>query len=62
LKFSELERLLKKNGFKLEKKNGSKRFYHKPGYDKVIQIDYHASKEVPTGTCLATLKAAGIRQ
>ena len=30
--------------------------------DKLIRIDYHGSKEVPTGTCEAILKAAGLKQ
>jgi len=35
---------------------------HKPGLDKLIRVDYHGSKEVPTGTCHAILKAAGIKR
>jgi predicted RNA binding protein YcfA (HicA-like mRNA interferase family) len=37
------------------------RYYRKPALDKVIRVDYHASKEVPTGTCHAILKAAGLK-
>jgi predicted RNA binding protein YcfA (HicA-like mRNA interferase family) len=40
---------------------GSVRYYRRPGLDKVIRVDYHASKEVPTGTCQAILKAAGLK-
>jgi len=32
----------------------------KPGWDRIIRLDYHGSKEVPTGTCHHILKAAGI--
>ena len=61
MKFSELVRLIGKNGFKIVKEKGSIRYYGKPGWDKLIRIDYHGSKEVPTGTCRSILKAAGIK-
>ncbi len=62
MKFSELVRLLEKNGFKIIKEKGSIRYYGKPGSEKLIRIDYHGSKEVPTGTCYAILKAAGLKK
>jgi len=61
LKFSELVKLLEKHGFVIVKQKGSVRYYHKAGWDKLIRVDYHGSKEVPTGTCHAVLKAAGIK-
>ncbi len=60
MKFSELVRLLERNGFKLVKEKGAIRYYSKPGIDRLIRIDYHGTKEVPTGTCQAILKAAGL--
>ena len=62
MKFSEIVRLLEKNGFRLIKEKGSIRYYSKPGHDKLIRVDYHGSKEIPTGTCKAILKAAGIKE
>ena len=62
MEFSELVRLLEANGFSLVKEKGSIRYYGKSGWDNLVRIDYHGSKEVPTGTCLAILKAAGIRR
>ena len=62
MKFSELVRLLKQNGFKIVKEKGSIRYYGKPGWDKLIRLDYHGPKEVPTGTYHAILKAAGIKK
>ena len=62
MKFSELVRLLEKNGFKIVKEKGSIRYYGKPGWEKLIRIDYHGSKEVPKGTFHAILKAAGIEK
>ncbi len=61
MKFSELVRLLEQNGFKIVKEKGSIRYYAKTGWDKLIRVDYHGSKEVPTGTCHSILKATGIK-
>ena len=61
MKFSELVRLLENNGFKIVKEKGSIRYYAKPGWEKLIRVDYHGLKEVPTGTCHSILKAAGIK-
>jgi predicted RNA binding protein YcfA (HicA-like mRNA interferase family)/predicted RNase H-like HicB family nuclease len=58
MKFSELVRLLEQNGFKLIREKGSIRYYAKPGVDRLIRVDYHGAKEIPTGTCNAILKAA----
>lgn len=60
--FSELVRLLAQNGFKLVKEKGSIRYYRKDGLDRLVRIDYHGSKEIPTGTCNAILKAAGLKK
>ncbi|MBI1817045.1 MAG: type II toxin-antitoxin system HicA family toxin [Deltaproteobacteria bacterium] len=62
MKFSELVRLLEQHGFRLLREKGSIRYYAKPGLTGLVRIDYHGAKEVPTGTCAAILKAAGITQ
>ena len=62
MKFSELVRLLEGNEFRVVKEKGSIRYYGKSGWDKLIRVDYHGSKEVPTGTCSAILKAAGLKE
>mgnify|MGYP001608522094 FL=1 len=62
MKFSELVRLLEEHGFRIVKEKGSIRYYGKPGCDRLIRVDYHGTKEVPTGTCHAILKAAGIKK
>ena len=61
MKFSELVRFLERNGFEIVKEKGSIRYYGKVGCDKLIRIDCHGSKEIPTGTCNAILKAAEIK-
>lgn len=60
MKFSELVRLLEDNGFALVRQKGAVRFYGKTGWPRLIRVDYHGPKEVPTGTCHAILKAAGV--
>ena len=62
MKFSELVRLLERTGFEVVKEKGSIRYYSKPGVDRLIRVDYHGSREVPTGTCNAILKAAGLKR
>jgi predicted RNA binding protein YcfA (HicA-like mRNA interferase family) len=61
MKVSELVRLLEENGFSIVKEKGSIRYYGKPGWPRLIRVDFHGSKEVPTGTCHSILKAAGLR-
>ncbi len=60
MRFSELVKLLERNGFEIIREKGSIRYFGKTGLDKLIRIDYHGSKEVPSGTCDAVLKAAGL--
>jgi predicted RNA binding protein YcfA (HicA-like mRNA interferase family) len=61
VKFSELVRFLEHNGFEIVKEKGSIRYYGKDGWNKLIRVDYHGSKEIPTGTYDAILKAAGLK-
>jgi predicted RNA binding protein YcfA (HicA-like mRNA interferase family) len=55
-----LVRLLESHGFQVVKEKGSIRYYAKPGWDRLVRLDYHGNKEVPTGTCHAILKSAGV--
>lgn len=61
MKFSELVMLLEKHGFKIVKEKGSIRYYAKPGWSHLIRVDFHGSKEAPSGTCHSILKAAGLK-
>lgn len=61
LKFNELVKILERNGYRIIKEKGSIRYYSKSGQEKLIRIDYHGSKEVPTGTCNFILKSAGLK-
>ncbi len=60
--FNELVSLLEQNGFKIVREKGSIRYYARAGLDKLVRVDYHGFREVPTGTCNAILKAAGIKR
>jgi predicted RNA binding protein YcfA (HicA-like mRNA interferase family) len=62
MKFSEPVRLLEENGFKMLKEKGPIRYYSRPGWYGLIRVDYPGSKEMPTGTCHAILKAAGLKE
>jgi len=62
MRFSELVRLLEQHGFARVSQKGSIRYYGKAGLDRLIRVDYHGSREVPTGTCEAILKAARLKR
>jgi predicted RNA binding protein YcfA (HicA-like mRNA interferase family) len=62
MRFSELVRLLEKNGFRLVREKGSIRYYEKPDHPNAVRVDFHGAKEVPTGTCHKILKSAGIER
>ncbi len=51
MRFNGLVRLLEEHGFKIAKEKGSTRYYGKSGWGNLIRVDYHGSKEVPSGTC-----------
>jgi len=61
MKFTELVRLLEAKGFRVIKEKGSIRYYGKQGWPRLIRVDYHGAKEIPTGTCHSILKAAGLK-
>jgi hypothetical protein len=43
-------------------RKGINQYYAKSGLDRLIRINYHGAKEVPTGTCQALLRAAGLKR
>ena len=61
MKFTELVRHLERAGFRIVREKGSVRYYGKSGLPKLIRVDYHGSREVPSGTMDAMLKAAGLK-
>jgi predicted RNA binding protein YcfA (HicA-like mRNA interferase family) len=61
VRFSELVKLPEEAGFRIVKMKGSIRYYGKSGWNRLIRVDYHGPKVVPTGTCCTILKVAGIK-
>ena len=61
LRFNELVRLLEQNGFRLIREKVRFVTMPKP-VGKTDAGYYHAAKEIPTGTCNAILKAAGLKR
>jgi predicted RNA binding protein YcfA (HicA-like mRNA interferase family) len=53
--------LLEREGFRVVREKGSIRYYGKPGWENLVRIDYHGSKDVPSGTCHAIFKAVGLK-
>ena len=58
--FGEVVRVLRSHGFRLIREKGSIRYYGKEGWPQLVRVDFHGSRQVPTGTLHAILKAAGI--
>jgi predicted RNA binding protein YcfA (HicA-like mRNA interferase family) len=59
MKFSELYRLLERNGWELKKGKRHAKYVH-PGFPP-IPVGRHPGKEVPTGTLESILKEAGLK-
>ena len=55
------KKVLDNKDIKIVKEKGSIRYYSKPGWKRLIRVDYHGSKEVPSGTCHSILKAGGLK-
>ena len=56
MKFGEMVRLLEQNGFRLLKEKGSIRYYAKPGHSRLVRVDFHGAKEVPTARVMLFLR------
>jgi predicted RNA binding protein YcfA (HicA-like mRNA interferase family) len=59
MKYSELYRLLKDNGWNLLREGKKHSIYEQNG--KTVAIPRHQSKEIPKGTLIAILKQTGIK-
>jgi predicted RNA binding protein YcfA (HicA-like mRNA interferase family) len=60
MKYSELFRLLKKDGWFEVRQKGSNVIMRHPEKSKILTIPFHARKEVKKGLLKAVLKQAGI--
>jgi predicted RNA binding protein YcfA (HicA-like mRNA interferase family) len=59
MKYNEFYRLLKENGWSLQREGKKHSIYKKEG--KCIVVPRHQSKEIPKGTQIALLKQIGIK-
>jgi predicted RNA binding protein YcfA (HicA-like mRNA interferase family) len=62
MKFERIGSTARTGRFLLVKEKSSIRYYAKAGHPHLIRVDFHGAKEVPTGTCHAILKAAGLKR
>ena len=60
MSFSELVRVLQADGFQRIRETGSVRYDAKDGWPRLVRVDSHGSRQVPTGTLHAIFKSAGI--
>jgi predicted RNA binding protein YcfA (HicA-like mRNA interferase family) len=61
MKYNELFRLLKKDGWIQVRQNGSHIILEHPKKQEQLTVPYHASKEVKKGLLTAILKQADIK-
>jgi len=62
MKYSELKKILSKNGCYLHNEGGNHETWYSPISGNKFPIGRHNSKEVPTGTANGILKQAGIKK
>lgn len=62
LKYSELFKLLRKDGWVTVDQSGSHVKMQHPVKESVLIVPNHGAKEVKTGLCKAILKQAGIKK
>ena len=60
MKYSELEKLMKKAGCYILKEGGNHTIWYSPSTGKKFPVSRHRTEEVPAGTLKSIKKAAGI--
>ena len=60
MKYSELKKLLKKNGCRLDHEGGNHEIWYSPKTGNTFPIGRHRTEEVANGTLNAIKKQAGI--
>ncbi len=58
--YSELKKLLKKNGCQLKREGANHEFWYSPKTNKHFTVGRHNSKEVATGTLKSIKRDAGL--
>ena len=62
MKYSELKKILTKNGCRFDHDGGRHELWYSPHTNTLFALGRHNSKEVPTGTVNAIFKQAGIKR
>ncbi len=62
MKYSELKKLLRKNGCQLEREGAGHEIWYSPKTGKRFTVGRHNTEEVKTGTLKNILKDAGVQQ
>lgn len=62
MRYSELKKLLRKNGCKLEREGAGHEIWYSPITDKRFTVGRHNTEEVRSGTLKSILKEAGVQK
>jgi len=62
MKYSELKKILKKNGCNFDRDGGNHEIWYSPHTQRLFAVGRHSGKEVPTGTASSIFKQAGIKK
>lgn len=60
MKYSELKKLLKKNGCRVEQQGGRHEIWYSPKTGNLFSVGRHNTQDVPTGTLKSIMRSAGI--
>lgn len=61
LRYSELEKMLRKAGCQINHEGGSHEIWYSPITGKQFTVSRHKTQEVPAGTLKSIKKAAGLK-
>jgi predicted RNA binding protein YcfA (HicA-like mRNA interferase family) len=61
MKYSELKNILNANGCYIDREGGNHEWWYSPLTSRQFAVGRHDKQEVPTGTCNAILKQAGVK-
>lgn len=62
MKVSELLKILKQNGIRLENHGGNHDIYYSPITNQKFSVPRHKGKEIPKGTVENIMKVAGLKK
>lgn len=62
VKYSELEKLLKEAGCRIEREGSGHRIWYSPATGVRFPVGHHKTQDVPRGTLKSILRAAGLEK